>query len=232
MILQSLAARTPAAWRGFAAFVRAPQNAEPAGLRAGWRTAAAMLGLNLFGLAVLLVVLPLWQHLTGIEGPSAFDGVPMLYLVPAVVLAAPVAEECLFRGWLSGRPRALWLLACCLGGVILLALLSPGSAIAGLAVLGALLLAPVGWFVLRKRAAPAWFAQRFAPIFLLSAVLFALVHVFNYTDPGLAHLPMVLPQFWAGLTLGFVRTRVGLPAAMLVHGASNATALGLVGLSG
>jgi membrane protease YdiL (CAAX protease family) len=37
---------------------------------------------------------------------------------------------------------------------------------------------------------------------------------------------------WAGLTLGFVRTRVGLPASMLVHGASNALALGLAAASG
>jgi membrane protease YdiL (CAAX protease family) len=227
---QSLSARLPAAWLDFASFLRAPRLAGPVGLRAGWKTMLAMLGLNLFGLAVLLLVLPLWQRLTGIEGPSAFDGIPIEYLLPAVVLAAPIVEESLFRGWLSGRPRALWLLGCCLGAIALLALLQTETA--GLALLGVLVAAIVGWVLLRKRAAPGWFGKRFPVLFFASAAVFALVHVFNYDNPGLLHLPMVLPQLWAGLTLGFARTRIGLPASMLVHGASNALALGLVGLSG
>lgn len=227
---QSLSARLPAAWRDFAAFLRAPRLAGPVGLRAGWKMTGAMLGLNLLGLAVLLLVLPLWQHLTGIEGPGAFEGIPIEYLIPAVVLAAPIVEECLFRGWLSGRPRALWLLGCCLAAIAPLALLQPAAA--GLAILGALLAAIIGWVVLRKRAAPGWFMKGFPVLFLVSAALFASIHVFNYDNPGLLHLPMVLPQLWAGLTLGFVRMQVGLPAAMLVHGASNALALSLVGLGG
>lgn len=228
----SLASRLPATWRDFALFLRRPAWNGPVGLRAGWGIAAAMLGLNLLGLAVLLLVLPLWQHLTGIEGPSAFEGIPIEYLLPAVVLAAPIGEEILFRGWLSGRPRALWLLGCVLVAVLMLVILPVGSAQAGVAVLGLLLSALVGWLVLRKRAAPGWIASAFPALFFIAATLFALVHVFNYSAPGLLHLPMVLPQFWAGLTLGYVRTRVGLPAAMLVHGASNALALGLVALGG
>jgi membrane protease YdiL (CAAX protease family) len=227
---QSISARLPATWHDFASFLRAPRLAGPVGLRAGWKMTGAMLGLNLLGLAVLLLVLPLWQHLTGIEGPSAFEGIPIEYLIPAVVLAAPVAEESLFRGWLSGRLRALWLLGCCIGAIALLALLP--TATAGMALLGVLLAAIIGWAILRKRAAPGWFAKGFPVLFLVSAALFASAHVFNYDKPGLLHLPMVLPQLWAGLTLGFVRMQVGLPAAMLVHGASNALALGLVGLGG
>jgi hypothetical protein len=226
---QSIAARLPAAWRDFATFLRRPRLAGPVGLRAGWRTMLAMLGLNLFGLAMLLLVLPLWQRLTGIAGPNAFEGIPFEYLLPAVVLAAPIIEECLFRGWLGGRPRALWLLGCSLGSIALLARLQ--TATAGLALLAALLAAIIGWVILRKRAAPGWFVRGFPVLFLASAALFASVHLFNYDNPGLLHLPMVLPQLWAGLTLGFVRTRVGLPASMLVHGVSNALALGLVGLS-
>jgi membrane protease YdiL (CAAX protease family) len=229
---QSLITRLPATWRDFATFLRAPRLAGPVGLRAGWKTTLMMLGLNLLGLAVLLVILPLWQRLTGIEGPSAFEGIPFVVLLPAVVLAAPIAEECLFRGWLSGRPRALWLLGCCLAAIASFAVLPAGSASAGLALLGVLLAAIAGRVILRKRAAPGWFDTGFPKVFFVSAAVFALVHVFNYDNPGLLHLPMVLPQLWAGLTLGFVRTRIGLPASMLVHGASNALALGLVGLGG
>jgi membrane protease YdiL (CAAX protease family) len=228
----SFSARLPATWRDFALFLRRPDWSGPVGLRAGWRQAAAMLGLNLAGLAVLLLVLPLWQKLTGIGGPSAFEGWSPLALVLLVVLAAPLVEESLFRGWMSGRPRALWLLGCVLVAVALFALLAAKPVNVGLALLGSLLVALIGWLVLRKRAAPGWFAKCFPALFFVSAGLFALVHMFNYSAPGLLHLPMILPQLWAGLTLGFVRTRVGLPASMLVHGASNALALGLAAASG
>lgn len=232
MTVLTLASRLPAVWRDFAHFLHRPDWTGPVGLRAGWRTAAAMFVLNVLGLAVLLLVLPLWQHVTGIDGPSAFEGIPPEVLIPAVVLGAPIGEEILFRGWLSGRPRALWLLGCVLIAVLALAILPTGSAQAGIALLGLLLTALVGWLVLRKRAAPGWIARGFPALFFVSAGLFGLVHVFNYSAPGLLHLPMILPQLWAGLTLGFVRTRVGLPASMLVHGASNALALGLVALGG
>ena len=33
-------------------------------------------------------------------------------LLPITVLIAPVLEEMIFRGWQTGRPRALWLLGC------------------------------------------------------------------------------------------------------------------------
>lgn len=232
MTQRSIINRLPASWREFAAFLRRPQAGAPIGLRAGWRTVAAMLALNLMGLAVLLVLLPLWQHVTGIDGPNAFKQWPPHYLVPAVVLGAPIIEEWLFRGWLSGRPRALWLLACALGAAGSLALFVPDYARAGLGLLAMMLVAPTGWAVLRKRPAPEWFGQGYPVIFFTSAIAFGLVHVFNYASPGLLHLPMVLPQLWAGLTLGFVRTRVGLPGSMLVHGASNGLVLALAILGG
>jgi membrane protease YdiL (CAAX protease family) len=234
MTIAPRTSRLPATWLEFAAFLRRPALGQPSGLRhhANWTTLGAMLALNLSGLAVLLVLLSGWQALTGIEGPAAFEDFPPQYLFPAAVLAAPLLEESAFRGWLSGRPRALWLLGCLIAatGLMLLAADLPLGSAAGLGLV--LLAGLVGWLVLRKRATPDWFTHRFAPIFFASAGVFAVMHVFNYSHPGLLTLPMVLPQLWAGLTLGFVRNRVGLVGGMLVHGTSNAIALGLAALGG
>jgi hypothetical protein len=148
-------------------------------------------------------------------------------IVPLVTLAAPVIEECLFRGWLSGRPRALWLIAAAIVfGTAIVGLRPEGPLLLTL-VGGALVALPVGWFVLRKRATPAWFEARFAWFLYASVALFAVVHLLNYPNASAVYLPMILPQLWAGLTLAWVRTRVALPASMLVHGVSNAAALAL-----
>lgn len=233
MTAATLRSRLPATWRAFAAFLRAPAVMDPIGLRApgAWRIVGAMFALNLLGLAVLLVVLTGWQKLSGVGDPAAFEMFPARYLIPLAVLAAPLIEETVFRGWLRGRPRALWLMVCLIAAVAvpLAITLTPGQSAA---VLGAVLAAALaGWTVLRERPAADWFTRNFAAIFYASAVVFGLVHVFNYGTPTAAVLPMVLPQFWAGLTLGFLRLRVGLPAAMLVHGASNALALALAAAS-
>lgn len=232
--MTSLVSRLPATWRNFAGFLRMPEFDKPSGLRsrAAWRTVGAMLALHLIGLAVLLLLLSGWQSLTGIDGPAAFDAIPKQWLLPMAVLAAPLLEESIFRGWLSGRPRALWLLGCFLVAAVALVTIKaePLHMLAGL--LAGLAITVGGWIVLRKRPAPEWFARRFTAIFFAAAIVFGLIHVFNYANPGLLHLPMVLPQVWAGLTLGFVRTRIGLPASMLLHGTSNGLALGLVALGG
>lgn len=217
----------PAAWREFGAYLRHPAQLTPSGLgsKAARQTVALMAALHIAVLGALLILLTAWQELTGISGPSAFDQVPREWLVPIAVIAAPVIEEAAFRGWFSGRPRAFWLLGSFFALIAGLILLDPRSGLILLAL--ALLVIPGVWFWLRKRTAPGWFTGKFAGMFYASAAVFALVHVVNYSSPGLLHLPMVLPQLWAGLTLGFLRMKVGLPAAMLVHGASNALALAI-----
>ena len=44
-------------------------------------------------------------------------------------------------------------------------------------------------------------------------------------------LPLVLPQFILGMLLGYVRVRIGLWSAILLHAAHNATALSIAALA-
>lgn len=222
-----------AALADFAQFLRRPQVLAPAGLRAAGN-ARTWLHLTLLSIAVLLgAILPLvrlWQGLFDLPDPEAFSNIPTLWLVPTVVLVAPLLEELLFRGWQSGTRRALWLLGCtvaALGGGAMALL--PGRELAGLGVLVAAVLAGlIGWIWLRRhRTAMRGFARAFPLIFYLVAALFALMHLANYGRFTLAAVPLVLPQFWAGLMLGYLRQRIGLIGSIAAHAASNLLVIGV-----
>lgn len=79
--------------------------------------------------------------------------------------------------------------------------------------------------------------RSFPVVFYLFAFIFALVHLSNYGD-GLKTLSvfmmllLVIPQFLAGLTFGYVRHRMGFLNAVALHAAYNAVfLLPLAGLS-
>ncbi len=197
----------------------------PLSTRDAWQNWLRIVALHLLGLVVLVPLLGLWQKLTGIAGPDAFDKFPREWLLPVVVLAAPLLEEMLFRGWLSGRPRALWLLVCALAAGIPLVITGGNSPLAAIGLIAALIAAPLGWFLLRKRTAPGWFQHHFGTIFYGAALLFGAAHLVNFSQPSLLALPLVAPQLWAGTTLGYLRTRHGLWASILAHALSNGLAL-------
>lgn len=225
--------------REFGAFLRRPALLEPQGLRQaaarrtwGWLTALLIGGL----LLVLLPVLGAWQKAFGLPSPDAFGAVSKAMLVPIVVLIAPVLEELLFRGWQTGRAAALWLLGCALAaiGVLMSVATDPARALTAAALLLALVVAaPLGWWLLRSRRQPlGWFAKGFPAIFYLVAVGFALAHLSNYPRASLLAVPLVLPQLWAALVLGFMRQRLGLIPAILAHALANSCSLGLALLGG
>lgn len=222
----------PAILLELGAFLRRPTVLAPAGLRSteSWRGLALLVLLHV---AVLLgVILPgiaLWQKQFALPLPDAFGELPKGWLVPITVLIAPVMEEAVFRGWQRGWPRALWLLACLIAAVLLLAL---GSQIApltrGLILLGGLVAALAGWLGLRKRRQPVrGYVAAYPVVYWLVALGFALAHLSNYPSASLLALPMVLPQLWAAALLGFTRQRLGLPASILQHAIANAAALAL-----
>ncbi|MCH7627166.1 CPBP family glutamic-type intramembrane protease [Novosphingobium percolationis] len=222
----------PEALAAFRAFLRRPVLLEPSGLRPpeARRLWLGMAGLHLS--VLLLVLLPflrLWQQAFALPAPDAYGKLAPQVMIPVVVMAAPVLEEAIFRGWLTGRPRALWLLGClfALAGLGLAANADPGSMAVSMALLALLVGAPLGWFALRRRAALRVFATRQAMFFYGSAGVFALSHLANYPRASLVAVPLVLPQLWTGLTAGFVRMRMGLLASIALHMTSNALALGL-----
>jgi membrane protease YdiL (CAAX protease family) len=224
--------------RDFALFLRRPHLLAPAGFRAPGN-ARTWFYLTLLSIGVLLgLILPLiklWQSLFDLPDPQAFDQVSRAWLVPIVVLIAPPLEELLFRGWQTGTRGGLWLLGYALVVVSAFAMATvPDRALTALAVIVAAALAGlVGWLLLRCNPAPlTWFGTAFPFIFYVMAALFALVHLANYDRITLVAVPLVLPQLWAGLLLGYLRQRVGLLGSIAAHVTSNALVMGLALIAG
>ena len=218
--------------RDFSAYLARPRLTQPSGFGApgAWQ---AVLLLLAFHLVVLLVVLSpllqLCQSAMGLPAPEAFGAVSKGWLVPLVVVIAPLGEEIVFRGWLTGRVRALWLLGCALVAGALLAMVNfhVWEVPASLGVVAMGLIAPGGWWWLRRRGVPRWFEAAFPALFWLSILIFGLLHLTNYPRLSWALVPMVLPQLWTGLLLSYTRMRIGLPASMLIHAAANSAAISL-----
>ena len=145
---------------------------------------------------------------------------------------APVVEELVYRGWLTGRVAALrFALYGFAAEAIFIAALFVGADMAtplALAGVGVALAGLMHWGLTRDRdtAVPAWFTRHFHWFVWGSTLLFGLMHLGNYeplTSP--LGVVVVLPQTIGGLLLAYTRTRLGLGAAMLHHAAYNAVFL-------
>lgn len=185
---------------------------------------------------------------TGVDVPeTALAGVEIgPAIIFAVVIGAPLVEEILFRGWLSGRPghmlAPIVLAGATMGLALLLAAsgfsygtdaLESGLAAIGLAAVAGTLLALMVLYIFRKRDAMGWFARAFPIFFWLSTLGFSLVHLFNFQpDQMVMALPLVLPQFFTGMLLGYARVNYGLWSSILLHLLHNAAFISLVLLAG
>lgn len=155
------------------------------------------------------------------------------------LLLAPLLEEALYRGWLTGRVAALRFAAfgfaaeaCFVAGLWAGAAWEGALAATGV---GIALAGFVQWLLTRERdvAVPAWFTRHFAALVWASSLLFAAIHLGNYT--ALTHplgVLVVTPQLIGALCLAYVRTRLGLRAAVAHHAAYNALFLLTEGLAG
>ncbi len=150
-------------------------------------------------------------------------------ILVSYLLFAPVLEELLYRGWLSGRIAALRFAAYGFAAqALLLASLFVREDMAmPLALAGAALALAglVHWSLTRTRdtAVPVWFTRNFHWIVWVSSLAFGLIHLGSYE--ALTHplgVLVVLPQTIGGLLLAYTRTRLGLGAAMLHHAGYNA----------
>lgn len=69
----------------------------------------------------------------------------------------------------------------------------------------------------------------FAYVFYTVAVIFALIHSYNFTDINYFLLPLlVLPQFIIGLLIGYLRIRIGFIWGFLLHLFNNALAISVI----
>ncbi len=157
------------------------------------------------------------------------------------IIAAPLIEEPLFRGWLTGRRATLIFAAAALLLALPLLLIAEPQAgdddVAGTIAIVGIIAAGLWWGIMRNapgmQRVPDWFRRHFHWIVWASALAFGLIHASNYSNFTLGFdLIYVLPQALGGLLYAFVRLRHGLRAVIIMHGSFNAIALGLDALIG
>lgn len=222
-------ARLPSQWRAFARFLRRPTLPDRADLSLKGAAGAlgSLLALDLLLMAVVLGAIGIATAL-GLEMPDhLLDGVKITpALVAFMIVGAPIGEEIIFRGWLSGRPGHILGSVLCavsvgllVGGAALAAAGAQPGLLLAIGGLVALILAGVLVFVLRKRDAIRWFQRHFRWFYYGSALAFAAMHLTNFAGAGMspAQLPMVMPQLVLGLILGYLRIERGLAAGIALH---------------
>jgi membrane protease YdiL (CAAX protease family) len=227
-------ARVPAVWRSFFAFLRQPVLPDRAelSLAGSARAIAPLVALDLLLMGIVLGSIGLATAM-GFRLPEHMLNDLKLgpLLLAFIVVGAPLGEEALFRGWLSGRPgHILAVLALLVGGAALL--LANGSFLKLAGVSLGVAIAAAALFLLRERPALPWFQRHFPWFFYGSAVLFASVHLTNFAGAGAgaspALLPLVLPQFVLALILGYLRVNRGLLTSAAMHMLHNALFAGLM----
>ena len=146
------------------------------------------------------------------------------------VLVVPPIEEVVFRLWLRVNRGALFAVAFLVlfVGVLLLPVSNLGAVV--LIALSVLILVAtlMGYDANIKQMV----AHHFGFYFYGSTILFALVHITNFTPlstPTLLFTPLlVLPQFIVGTMLGYIRVRYGIGYSILFHVVVNAILFAII----
>ena len=224
--------RVPGEWRAFASFLRNPVLPDRAriSLLGSARALPPLFVLDMLLMAVVLGGIGTATAL-GLKLPEHMLNELQLSpgLVAFIVVGAPIAEEALFRGWLSGRPgHVLAVVALLAGGAMMLVVPHPMVKLIGVA--GGLTAAIAALCTLRGRPALAWFQRHFRWFYYASALLFAAMHLTNFAAGGISptFLPLVLPQFMLALVLGYIRVNYGLFTGAALHMLHNAAFAGLM----
>jgi membrane protease YdiL (CAAX protease family) len=226
--------RAPAergAWAQFFAFVRRPVLPDRAtGVRAqAFPVIGKLYLLDVLVMVTLMGAAALAQRMGLAMPDNLVSHVPQTPLVLGLIaVGAPLAEETLFRSWLSGRPGHIGaLLALLLTAGLTWWMVGDGKDVTrDLTALGVLIggLGFAGWWLWsrRKRPAWAWFQRHFAWLYYGVTAIFAAAHMTNFVQGmSWAVLPFTLPQFVVGLMLGHLRVRYGLWASVLLHALHN-----------
>ena len=228
---------TRAEWAAFGDFLarpRLPERIAPLRMGSVWAV-LRIYALDLLLMGALMLVAGA-VIAAGIELPeTALAGMEITAgLAVAVVVGAPITEELVFRSWLSGHKRHLLaILGLAIAGLGVFAISATGVAGGGIWALAVMvfsgLLAILLLWTGRHRRPLAWFERLFPFFFWASTLIFACIHLFNFSEGALwVLLPLVLPQFVLGAILGHLRVHYGLWTAILLHALQNGTALVLV----
>lgn len=221
--------------RDFFAFVRRPTlRRRPTGMalpidngRADWlrlpRFGRMLMWAGMLWVTSLLLFAPLIAGVTAQAGASHRLMLHAWLWLHAIVWA-PLIEELVFRYALR-RP---WLGLALLPPAVVVMVNGPAW---WTGCLLALVLA-VLWWPRQAHAVPAraWrylrgYRRVYPCVFHLSALAFACMHWINFDLGALSWWLMpvlVLPQWLAGLVLGWIRSRAGIGAAVVLHGIYNA----------
>jgi membrane protease YdiL (CAAX protease family) len=222
----------PAEWQRFGAFLRHPVLPDRAELSLGGsvRALLPLIVLDLILMALIISGIELAAKL-GMHMPHHLleDMKLTPVLIAFMVIGAPLGEETLFRGWLSGRPGHIAAVVALLVGFGTFAF-GPTEAVklagAGLAIAVAI----AALFALRKRDAFGFFQRHFRWFYYASVLLFAGMHLTNFAGGGLSPslLPLVLPQLLLALILGYLRVNRGLLTGAALHMLHNTLFVGLM----
>ena len=223
----------PREWRTFGRFLRHPALPDRASLSVpgSVRSLVPLFALDLLLMALVFAAIGVATSL-GFKLPAhMLNELKMTpWLLAFVVIGAPLGEEAIFRGWVSGRPGHI------AGSLLALPALLSLVGAAGLkdthpeaslalavfgTICGAVALGLV--FLFRKRDAIGFFQRHFRWFYYASALLFAGIHLTNFGEGGtaLTALPLVLPQLVLGLILGYLRVNRGLLTGAALHIAHN-----------
>lgn len=142
------------------------------------------------------------------------------------LIAAPVLEEALFRGWLTGYRRDVRFAVFAIVSLILVYQFREiGLGLVNLIALIFLIVIAVDWYAKRKISDDIvpYFRRNFHWIVWGSSLLFGMSHLGNYSDAtfGLDWL-YISSQALGGVLLAYTRLRVGLWAAIVHHASFNA----------
>ena len=175
----------------------------------------------------LLILAPI--AIVAAEGVDATHRIKFSFiLLPLAVLWAPVVEEILFRFNIRRPLLALWMMP-----VMFFVLLKQGTVIGTLCLILVLAVIMIVYPRLgldsygKYWRLPLVFkgvSQVFRFVMHLLVFSFAYIHLFNYEFKSVslvATLLMVLPQWFSGLALMWMRVRYGIANAIYLHAIFN-----------
>lgn len=209
--------------------------ARPMAWRPGFASALAlMIGLNLLLVTMMRLLIEAALGTSGALPAIADKALPNPRDVLEYVLIAPLLEEVLFRGWMTGRKADLRfaVYGAAALALLLMALAAPqdfarASSLVAVALVFAGL---IHWGLTRHRlsAVSDGFIRKFRWMVWGSSLVFGLIHLGRF-EPLTSPLGalVVAPLMLGGLLLAYTRTRLGLRAAVLQHAAYNAVLVGL-----